>query len=1034
MPQASGRFSLILLALAVLAPLTRAVDDKLNFSRDVRPILSENCFACHGPDDKARKAKLRLDTREGAYKPHDGKAAIAPGRPDQSEAVRRILTTDPDDHMPPPDSGKKLTPHQVETLKNWIAQGADYTGHWSFQPIKSPPLPSISSRQSAIRNPIDAFILAKLQEHNLTLSPEAPRATLIRRLYFDLTGLPPTPAEVDAFVADQSPDAYEKLVDRLLASPRYGERMALDWLDAARYADTHGYHIDAGRDMTAWREWVIDAFNRNMPFDQFTVWQLAGDLLPNATAEQKIATGFHRNHMINFEGGAVPEEYHTAYLVDRVNTTATVWLGLTIACAQCHDHKYDPIKQREFYQFYAFFNNIPERGLDGNKGNAVPMIKTPTPGQQRKLDELTAQMAEAETSLDVPNVQADAEQAKWELTALATTNKTVWTALDPAEFRSAGNASLTKLEDKSIKASGANPARETYTVRLDAVPAGTTALRFETLADDSLPMKGPGRSKNGNLVFTELKVSAGGKPLKLQRASADFNQPDFVPANAIDNNPATGWAIEPQEGKSHHLIVSFAAPLAAPTTLSVVAEFQSIFPNHQPGRFRLSATGSAAPHDVSILPDAVAKTLALPAAQRTDDQRAELRRHYRTTVAAAFRSTAQRIADLRKSRKELEDNARTTMVMEEMPKPRETHILLRGQYDKLGDVVTADVPAALPPLPADAPKNRLGLARWIVSKDNPLTARVIVNRYWQAYFGTGIVKTAEDLGSQGEWPSHLELLDYLAARFIESGWDVKAMQRLLVTSATYRQSSRATPELIAADPENRLLARGPRIRLPAEFIRDQALAISGLLDNRIGGASVSPYQPAGLWEELMSREDGKNWTAQTYTQSHGADLYRRTMYTFWKRTSPPPTLSTFDAPDREVCTVRRARTNTPLQALVLMNDPTYLEASRKLAERLLTEFSRVSKGSISVAELDAQRLTCAFRLATGRMPEAAELDILRKAYARQAEHYRNNPQAAADLLKIGESPVDQALNQSDLAAWTIVSSIVLNLDETMTKN
>jgi hypothetical protein len=643
-----------------------------------------------------------------------------------------------------------------------------------------------------------------LQSQHLQSSPPADKATLIRRVTLDLTGLPPTLEEVDAFLKDESPDAYERVVDRLLASPHYGERMALDWLDVARYADTHGYHIDAGRDMTRWREWVIDAFNANKPFDQFTVEQLAGDLLPNATVDQKVASGFNRNHMINFEGGAVPEEYHTAYLVDRVNTTGTVWLGLTVACAQCHDHKYDPIKQREYYQLYAFFNNLPEKGLDGNKGNAAPAIKTPTAAQQQQLDALAA---------------------------------------------------------------GAAPLRP-------------------SLADPAL------------------------------------------------------------------------RPLAV-----ILQNLQT----------------------------------------------------------------------------QLDASVRTTMVMQEMPTPRETHVLLRGQYDKPGDVVTPNIPTlngALPPLgtqdsaglsPSKAAlrtPNRLDLARWIVSKDNPLTARVIVNRYWQAYFGTGIVKTAEDVGTQGEWPTHPELLDYLASRFIASGWDVKAMQRLIVTSATYRQSSRATPDLIAKDPENRLLARGPRVRLPAEFIRDQALAISGLLNPEIGGASVSPYQPAGLWEELMSRSDGANWTAQTYTQSHGKDLYRRTMYTFWKRTSPPPTLSTFDAPDREVCTVRRSRTNTPLQALVLMNDPTYLEASRKLAERLLT-------GNTDTAD---QRLTTAFRLATARTPGTAELDLLRRALDQHRAKYRAHPDLAQKLLKIGESPVNEKLDAPELAAWTLVSSVLLNLDETVTKN
>jgi mono/diheme cytochrome c family protein len=784
----------------------RRGETRVDFDRQIRPILSENCFACHGPDDHARKAKLRLDTREGAFaRLRGGGFALVPGKPAESELIQRISSENAEERMPPAKSGKKLTSAQIELVRQWVEQGARWSEHWAFIPPRRPNLPQLNNADWT-QNGIDYFVLAKLRANGLKPSPEADRTTLIRRLTLDLTGLPPTPAEVDAFVADESPRAYEKLVDRVLASPHFGERLALDWLDAARFADTHGYHIDAGRDMSKWREWIINAFNQNKPFDQFTIEQLAGDLLPNATLEQKIASGFNRNHMINFEGGAIPEEYHTAYLVDRVNTTGTVWLGLTIGCAQCHDHKYDPMTQREYYQLFAFFHNVPENGLDGSKGNAAPLLKLPSPGQQQMLEHLRAAIKDLEPRL---------------------------------------------------------------------------------------------------------------KPFK----------PD----------------------------------------------------------------------------DPEAKTLR------------------------------ERLAKLKQELAELDKQIPTTMVMQEMPKPRDTFILVRGQYDKKGEKVTSGVPSFLPPLPTDAPPNRLGLARWLVDLGNPLTARVIVNRYWQLFFGTGLVKTAEDFGSQGDMPSHPELLDWLAVEFmapstapagsgVKTPWDIKAFLKLLVTSATYRQSSAVSPELREKDPENRLLARGPRHRLQAEFIRDQALAVSGLLNREIGGRSVSPYQPSGLWEELMSREDGKNWTAQTYVQDHGKNLYRRTMYTFWKRTCPPPTLATFDAPDRETCTVRRARTNTPLQALVLMNDPTYVEASRKLAERMMTE-----------AKTAEQRIAFAFRLATARKPSEREIAVLRRVFETQFADYREDAKRALKLLAVGESKRNEKLDTAELAAWTIVASAILNLDETVTK-
>jgi hypothetical protein len=822
----------------------------VDFNRQIRPILSDNCFKCHGPDDNTRKADLRFDVRDKAL---GHGTAIVPGQAAKSELIDRITAEELTYRMPPAKTGKRLTPQQIELLRQWIDEGAKWSEHWAFVKPNRPPLPTVKNPRW-VRNPIDHFILARLEQEGLQPSPEADKATLIRRATLDLTGLPPTPAEVEAFLADTSPDAYEELVDRLLASPRYGERMALEWLDAARFADTHGYHIDSARDMTPWRDWVIGAFNRNLPFDQFTIEQLAGDLLPNATVDQKIASGFNRNHMINYEGGAIPAEYHTAYIVDRVNTTGTVWLGLTVGCAQCHDHKYDPITQKEYYQFYAFFHNVPEQGLDGRTGNAAPMLKLPTREQQQQLDRLTAAIKDTEQRLNGPLPKIDAAQAAWESQARALVD-----ARDPQ----------------------------------------------------------------------------------------GVNQ---VPANILQL--------------------------------------------------------------VALAPD-----------RRTEQQKAELRTYYRTTFTTGAKQHKDRLAALRKEQAELEKQMPTTMVMAEMAQPRETFLLTRGQYDKKGEKVSAGVPAFLPSPPPNAPANRLSLARWLVDPANPLTARVIVNRYWQMYFGTGFVKTAEDFGVQGEWPSHPELLDWLASEFVRTGWDMKRMQRLIVTSATYRQASAVTPALLARDPENRLLARTSRLRLPAEFIRDQALAVSGLLNGEIGGHSVSPYQPPGIWEELMFREDNDKFTAQVYVQSKGKDLYRRTMYTFWKRTAPPPSLVTLDAPDRETCTVRRPRTNTPLQALVLMNDPTYVEASRKLAERLLTE-----------AATPEERIALAFRLATGRQPRAEEGTVLRRIFDEQLAVYRQDGKAALKLLDVGEAKRNERLDPAELAAWTMVASVILNLDETVTRS
>jgi hypothetical protein len=997
---------------------------RIPYDREIRPILSDRCFKCHGPDAQQRQAGLRLDEMEAAFKPAEsGKTPIVAGKPDASELVRRLFTEDADERMPPPDSDKQLSDAERELLRQWVAQGAEYRRHWSFVPPVRPALPNVKNERW-VQNPIDRFVLARLEQEGLSPSRRADNSTLIRRLSLDLTGLPPTLEEVDAFQqsAIRNPQsAIGSTVDRLLASPRYGERMALEWLDAARYADTHGYHIDSHRDMWKWREWVIEAFNRNLSFDRFTIEQLAGDLLPAATLEQKVASGFNRNHMINFEGGAIPEEYLNNYIVDRVNTTATVWLGLTIACTQCHDHKYDPLTQKDFYQLYAFFNNVPEQGLDGRKGNAVPLIKIPSPAQQRKSEQFAAQIVEIEERIKLPHAEVDAAQAAWER-AVLDEKPAEWRPLELETFASLGGAALARFDDASLLAFGANPAQETYRVAVSSSLRRLTAVRLEVLPDESFAAKGPGRSVNGNFVLTEVRVivdPAG--PRKLKAATADYSQKDFAVAAAIDGKPDTGWAIYPQVGKPHSAVFEFDQPLeSAAATLAIELDFQSTFAQHQFGRFRLLGTDSPDPHGVQTLPEKIRKILAIAADQRDPAQLAEVRSYYRTSFSPVAKRWNEELAVLKKSQEELEKQIPNAMVMQELDKPRDTYLLVRGQYDKRGEKVVAGVPSALGELPSGAAGNRLGLGQWLVQPDHPLTARVIVNRYWQMYFGTGLVKTSEDFGSQGEWPSHPELLDWLATEFIASGWDVKHMQRLIVTSATYQQSSAVTPALAARDPENRLLARGPRFRLPAELIRDQALAISGLLDRRMGGPSVSPYQPAGLWEEMAF---GREFTAQSYVQSHGADLYRRGMYTFWKRTVPPATMSTFDAPDRETCTVRRLRTNTPLQALVLMNDPTYLEAARKLAERMLRE------GGSSPQE----RIALAFRLSTARPPSPRELAVLEQIFQQQLKAYQQNSEAAAKLLSIGESPRSEEFDATELAAWSMVASVIMNLDETVTK-
>jgi hypothetical protein len=1009
----------------------------VEFNRDIRPILAENCFPCHGPDPGKRKANLRLDTEDGAFADRNGRRALVPGDLSRSALYRRV-TAAAEERMPPAKSGKRLTARQIDLLCRWIEQGAKWQKHWSLIPPSRPPLPAVREARWA-RNAIDSFILARLEAEGLAPSPEADRTTLIRRVTLDLTGLPPTPAEVGAFLADPSPDAYEKVVDRLLASPRYGERMAVRWLDGARYADTNGYQSDGERFMWRWRDWVINAFNSNMPFDRFTVEQLAGDLLPNPTLDQRIATGFNRNHRGNAEGGIIPEEYAVEYVVDRVETTATVWLGLTLGCARCHDHKFDPFTQKDFYRLFAFFNNVPERGKAIKFGNSPPMIQAPTPDQQRQLRDLDRHLADAEDRWAGMASAVAAAQAEWEKT-LHVTAPVDWVpeeglvahfaldgeaagqfrdgtpayangrlgqaaSFDGRRYLDAGDVGNFGFYDKFSCAAWVYPddggtilSRMTDLPQADGYSVGLRdgrvqvhlvkrwlddALRVET--EERLPPRQwhhVAMVYDGSRVAAGIKVYLDGRPAKLRVLLDDLNQ-----------------SFESKE------------PLRIGAGGGPDARFRGLIDDVRVYHAALSADDA----ELLAAVDAVDAIAALPPVERTPAQAHKLRAYFLERAAPdGVRQAHQKVVRLRRQRAELVESFPTTMVMEELPRPRDAFVLVRGQYDKHGDRVTAGVPATLPTLPVGVPANRLGLARWLVDPANPLTARVAVNRYWQQYFGAGLVKTVEDFGSQGEWPSHPELLDYLATEFVRTGWDVKALQRLLVTSATYRQSSRVTPALLQRDPDNRLLARGPRFRLPAEMIRDQALAASGLLVERVGGPSVKPYQPAALWRELAD---------VNYVQDHGPSLYRRSLYTFWKRTVAPPEMIAFDAAGRETCIVRETRTNTPLQALTLMNDVTFVEAARVLAQRVMTEGGATPEG----------RLTLAFHLATGRRPRRAELRVLVGDLQEQLAQYRQDPNAATKLLSVGEFARSDKLDVGELAAYTAVASLILNLDEAVTR-
>ncbi len=1014
----------------------------VDFLRDIQPIFQAACINCHS----ARKAmgQLRLDDKSLALKGGLSGAVIVPGHSQHSRLLARLLGAGGEARMP---LGRDpLSPAQIDLIRRWIDQGATWPGeapaqaqsqsqsqisnlksqipvHWAYVKPVQPALPAVKNA-AWVRNPIDNFILARLEKEGLTPAPAASKETLLRRVYLDLTGLPPGIREIDEFLADRSPDAYEKVVDRLLASPHYGERWARPWLDLARYADSNGYEKDNLRTMWKYRDWVINALNRDLPFDQFTIEQLAGDMLPGATIDQKIATGFHRNTLLNTEGGVDPEEARFEVLVDRVNTTATVWLGTTLACAQCHNHKYDPFSQKDYYRLYAFFETTEYQIQGSASFDRVayePKLDLPTPEQEAKRRALSEEITRLEATLKTQTPELDAAQAVWEKELLAEPGK--WTTLDPLEAKSTGGTTLTRQADKSLLASGVAPEFDEYIIKARAPLNKISALRLEALTDKSLPRHGPGRDLYGHFILSTIEAEADGQPLEFAGGNWDdglsrFDAKSFFSKDAmaqISDRPR-GWLINATTDEvrlNRQAVFTLNQPLAAerPVELTIRLKFLAGGLCQGIGRVRLSVTDSPEPLRIVSIPASLRPVLAISVAQRSEKQKSALSAEFRA-VTPLLKKERDRLSALKRELGNL--GIVTALIMQERPsfERPSTFFRERGGFLNKGAKVYAATPAVLPPLPDNAPVNRLGLAYWLVDESNPLTARVAVNRCWEQFFGRGMVETSEDFGTQGQPPTHPELLDWLAVEFMKKQkWSMKALHRLIVTSATYRQASEVSPALLEKDPDNRLLARGPRFRVEAEMIRDLSLAASGLLSHSIGGPSVMPPQPDGVWRNPYSSE---KWIA-----AKGADRYRRGLYTFIRRTSPYPAMMTFDATSREFCTVRRVRTNTPLQSLTLLNDEAAMEMARALARRL---FAEAAGDATAKAEYG-------FRLCLTRRPKAAELERLVALYEQQLANYKAHPQAAEQLMK-GDA---RELPAPELAAWTVVANVLLNLDETLTK-
>ncbi len=1022
MMRASTRKSKWLTALCGLSfvvPLC-ARGGEVNFNRDIRPILAGTCFKCHGPDEGTRKSDLRLDVRDAAMRPaKSGERALVPGDAQASELLRRLGSSDEDELMPPPKSGKDLSPQQIAVIRKWIEEGAAYQKHWAYEKPVTPASPAVQHTNWP-RSELDYFVLARLEREGLAPAEEAPRTTLIRRLSLDLTGLPPTPEEVEAFVNDPAPNAYERLVNRLLDSPHYGERWARPWLDMARYADTNGYEADYRRSIWPYRDWVINALNADLPFDQFTIEQLAGDLVPGATREQQIATGFHRNTMVNTEGGTDDEEFRTAALVDRVNTTFAVWMGSTLACAQCHTHKYDPFTIKEYYQLLAVLNQTADKGKDND-----PELSLPAPEQQAKQDGINALIKPLQEQLDTPTDELKAAQSTWENEVranwLAVSN--AWQVVRPAELTATNGVILEVLEDSSVFSSGALPDNSLYTLLLTADWTNALAFRLEALTDDRLPHKSSGRHEDGDFTVTDFSVlieSADGTAVEqvpFELAWADFSMGGYEVKRAVDDKPDTGWAVAAYEEKNRtNRFAVFVATrpfgFGPGSRYTIRLDHNSSRAQHLLGRFRLAvAAGDTTPHRaLSEVPDKIRGLVVRGAEGRSEDETKEVSKH--------FRSITPLLADARKQleelRKQLPKDVPTTLVLAAIKEPRETHVMLRGNFLSKGDPVEPGVPEALHAWPQGEPVDRLNFARWLVSPENPLVGRVTMNRMWSAFFGNGLVTTSEEFGSQGEPPSHPELLDWLATELVRRGWSMKEMNRVIVNSATYRQATVATPEKLAKDPFNRLLSRGPRFRMEAEMLRDYTLAVAGLLDRTVGGPSVFPHQPEGVWSNPYSSD---KWEL-----SKDGDQFRRGLYTFWRRTAPYASFMAFDAPSREVACERRPRSNTPVQSLVTLNDPAFVAAANGLSRQIVAQ-----GGDTFESRLDYAMLRTLARLANEE-----EKAAFGKLYETSLRKFEGDSDSAEKLVTVGLAK-PQTGSLPELAAWTVLANVLLNLDEALTK-
>jgi hypothetical protein len=1013
-------FSIVLALVPGFLPPADDLPATVRFNRDIRPLLSDNCFFCHGPDSAQRKADLRLDTKEGLLGKPGEAGTVVPGKPDMSDLVERLRETDATKLMPPPKSGKKLTEGDIRLIEKWVEQGAKFEGHWSFEPVRA-----VEKKPEAPRgNEVDWLISQKLLAAGVAPAPLADKRTLLRRLSFDLTGLPPSPGEMDAFLADNSPGAYERQVERLLASPRHAERLAMWWLDLVRYADSVGYHGDQPVSVHPYRRWVIDAFAANMPFDRFTVEQLAGDLLPNPTEEQRIASGYNRLGMMSAEGGVQPKEYLAKYIAERVRNVSGVWLGVTLGCAECHDHKYDPFTTRDFYRMEAFFADIKEVGLYSGD-NWGPKISVPDSNQRAELRKLEERIAGLE------------KQAREKLPPLRMEWARSIGALRPLPIDKATSAGGAKLEVKgpgTLLASAANPPTDTHVVLSKPLEAQAKGLRLEVLPADGLPQKGPGRAGNGNFVLTELEVrvvDAKGerRRVKIDSAAATLEQASFgeknpygkwTIASAIDGDAKGkdwGWAILPEAGKANAAEFFLAEELPRGTVVEITLWQDHPNPHHTLGSYRLLAVdaGNRENRTVARPMPAELETL-LRKEKRTAEEDKQLDDHLLKT-AQGDHPAFKELLEARAARDRLVASQPTTLVTETVP-PRMVRVLRRGNWmDESGELVTPGTPATLPPMAARGAKpDRLDLARWLVSPDNPLTARTTVNRLWKLFFGAGLSRNLEDLGSQGEWPTHPELLDALASRLVASGWNLRELIRHLVTSEAYQRQS-SHPEGRRVDPDNRLLARQGRWRVDAEMVRDTSLAVSGLLVEKVGGPSVFPYQPAGFWSYL-------NFPTREWQPSSGDGLHRRSLYTHWQRQYLHPAMQAFDAPSREECVADRARSNTPLQSLVLLNDPIQVEAARSLANRVLNASKEVE---------DEGRILQLFRWAVQRAPEKAELETLKALLASQRAFYSAKPAEADKLLSVGVAPKAASVPAVEQAAWVACARALLNLHETITR-